>query len=148
MITTYNVLISLRMYLMSKGITTVIKRENWKAPDEKPFVSVMIPLSRDEVIAKNKELIRETMLLEIGTYGNSEHSLEVLNKDIRQMIRYGTIPLLDDNGEVVGKFSFSDGLVGETHITDDTQPVQNETAINRRYFETRVIITHVYSDKI
>lgn len=145
-ISPYNILISLRLHLMKTGYPCVIRRDNWKQPEEDSYFTLIMSLSTDELLAKNNELINERMLLVIGTHSKTEHQLEPLNRKVRQMIRYESIDLLDDKGEVVGAFSFQDGIVSENHITDDTQGVQNEYNINRRYFEGRVRITHIFTN--
>lgn len=144
MITSYNIVVSMRKYLIDKyGLKTVIKTMGWKVPKERPFYSVSSPTTNHLTLAKNKELIHGVVLVEVGCYADSLVELNEITTNVKSDILYSTIPLLSDSGEVIGAFSFSE-IVGDTEITDDdTQPVQNETVRNRRYIEARASIAMV-----
>ena len=137
MITSYNLEISLRIFLENKyGYPTVLKKQRWKVPDTKPFMTIESPTSTYNMLAKDKELIQENVLLEIGCFADSEHELNALFSKVKLDILYVNIPLLDDDGIEVGKFSFSE-IVADSGIIDDVQTVEDETNLSRRYLEAR-----------
>lgn len=138
MITSYNIEISMRKYLIDKyGHPTVLKKQGWKVPEAKPFFTVQCPISTYNMLAKNKELIRENVLIEFGLYSDTIHELASMHSDVKLDLLYGTIPLLDAEGSVIGKFSFTE-MVSDSGIIDDVQSPENETSLNRRYIEARM----------
>lgn len=138
MITSYNIEISMRKYLMDKyGHPAVLKKQGWKVPDNKPFFSLHCPISTYNMLSKNKELIQENVLIELGIFTDTMHELADIHSDVKLDILYEAIPLLDASGTVIGKFSFAE-MVSDSGIIDDVQSPENETALNRRYIEARL----------
>lgn len=138
MITSYNIEISMRKYLIDKyGHPAVLKKQGWKVPEAKPFFTVHCPISTYNMLSKNKELIRENVLIELGSYADTLHEMESIHSSVKLDILYGSIPLLDDSGTVIGKFSFTE-MVSDSGIIDDVQSPENETSLNRRYIEARM----------
>lgn len=143
MITSYNIEISMRMFLIQKyGLPVVLRKIGWRVPDTKPFYTVNSPTTNHLNLTKNKELVRGIVLLEIGCFADSIRELNELQTNVKQDILYETIPLLDSEGNKVGSFSFTE-IVGDTEFLDDTMEVHNETIRNRRYIETRAEIAYV-----
>lgn len=143
MITSYNIEISLRKYLMDKyGLPVELRKQGWSPPDTRPYYTVNSPTSTPTVLTKNKTLINSRVLIEVGCFADTISGLASLQKDVLNDIMYGSIPLLDDSGADIGSFSFKE-IVSINDITDDTQSTSNESSINRVYIECRTEIAYV-----
>lgn len=140
MITSYNLEISLRKYLIDKyGFPVVLKKQGWKVPDSKPFFTVRSTVSDYAMLTKNKELIQENVLIEIGSFADSAHELAPMVANVKMDVLYANIPLLDNDGTEIGKFSFA-SIISDSEVIDDVQVVEDETNTSRRYIEASTSI--------
>lgn len=143
MITSYNIKISLRVYLMQKyDMPVVLKYQGWKSPDDKPFMTVMDYSNLYRDYTGSKELIDRVVPIEIGLFADNMRELETIHSGIVEDILYNSIPLLDDSGEEIGKFSFT-SIEADSEVINDVDPVEYETAKNRRYIEAHTKITYI-----
>lgn len=146
MITSFNIVTSLRVYLSRKyGVPTIIKEHGWKHPEVKPFLTVKDFNNLYRNYGKEMELVESLVPIEIGIHADSMRGLHELHANMLTEIMYGVIPLLDSSGTQVGEFSFT-GLEEDSEIISDVEPIQYETAKNRRYLvaTTRIIYTKQY----
>ena len=134
MISSYDMMISLRVYLEEKfGLPTVIRTKGWKIPSTNEFLTVYNPSSSHLNLSKNKELVDVRVQLEIGCFGSDVRSISKIFNDINKEIMYGVVPLLDINtGDEIGAFSF-EGIDIDSDFIGDDVPIENDVYKHRRY---------------
>lgn len=142
MVTYANFIIGLRSYIEeTTGVTTVWKYKGYTPPDELPYITVDYVNSVYNEDTKLKDLVSQTLYFNVGNYGNDVVSIADTQSKIMEILRYHSIPLMDNDGEVIGAFSVS-RVTGEMDYPYGTE-VEQETQSFRIFTDIAVELDHV-----
>ena len=140
-ITYYEIIGSLRHYLQdTTNVPTIWKYYGYSKPDTKPFAEIEYVVSTEDIKTKTKELITEDITLVIGVHGDTMSEMSLAYKDIISILRYGNIPIYNEDFEKIG--SFSPEVENVSNIMFGTHE-ENEGNTHRLYIEVSVPIYHV-----
>lgn len=142
MVTYANFIIGLRSYLEQvTGVTTIWKYKGYTLPDERPFITVDYVNSTYNESTKLKELVKQTIYINIGNYGADVISIAETQAKIMEVLQYHAIPLMNSEGEVIGSFSV-DRVTGENDYPFGVD-VEQESQSFRIFTDIAVELDHV-----
>lgn len=141
MITYFNVLWSYRRALMTQfGVHTDVMYHGIELPTEFPRITLRFTDGGIEERTKLGDLSMQDMTITLGLHHDTLRGLNSLYRDVKSYIMLNEIPLLDDNGDEVGKIQF-DNVFNEQQI--EGGDFQRETVHHRVYIDYRINIAHI-----
>lgn len=114
------------------GIPSVIRFVGYKQPEEDNFTTVTNVNTVNNVETKNKEFIEEKVYMQIGNYARDIVTLGEQQAVINDILRYASIPIINLDGEEVGRYSITE-ITGGANIPygvaleDETESIRNFT---------------------
>ena len=123
----------LRKHLEERlGIPSVIRFVGYKQPEEDNFTTVTNVSVINNIETKNKDFINEKVYMQVGNYAGDIVTLGEQQAVINDILRYESIPIINLNGEEVGRYSIVDITGGAiipygVALEDETESIRNFT---------------------
>lgn len=123
----------LRKLLEEKlGIPSVIRFVGYKQPEEDNFTTVANVSVINNIETKNKDFINEKVYMQVGNYARDIVTLGEQQAMINDILRYGSIPIINLNGEEIGRYSVVEITGGAiipygVALEDETESIRNFT---------------------
>lgn len=141
-ITYKHFIIGLRMYLEEvTGVPCVWRYPGYIIPEGDAYIGIELVNTGFTNETKLNELVTESIYLNVANYGSDVVSHADTQGIINEVLLYHTIPLCDEQGEIVGYYNVS-SITSDLTVPFGTL-AEDETNGVRSYTDFKVELAHV-----